>query len=92
MVPIDTAPFHAAAFGISDLGTKGGLRHRQRRARARHRRHPDRSGLYAAGNTMAAVSGTVYPGGGNPIGASMLFSHLAARHMAATRPQGGTNG
>jgi len=39
--------------------------------------------LYAAGNTMAAVSGTVYPGGGIPIGASMLFSHLAAKHMAA---------
>ena len=39
-------------------------------------------GLYAAGNTMAAVSGTTYPGGGNPIGASMLFSHLAALDMA----------
>jgi 3-oxosteroid 1-dehydrogenase len=31
---------------------------------------------------MAAVSGTTYPGGGNPIGASMLFSHLAALDMA----------
>ena len=39
-------------------------------------------GLYAAGNTMAAVSGTTYPGGGNPIGASLLFSHRAAMHMA----------
>lgn len=27
---------------------------------------------------MAAVSGTVYPGGGNPIGASMVFGFLAA--------------
>ena len=26
LVPIETAPFHAAAFGLSDLGTKGGLR------------------------------------------------------------------
>ena len=26
MVPIDTPPYHAAAFGLSDLGTKGGLR------------------------------------------------------------------
>lgn len=26
LVPIDTPPFHAAAFGLSDLGTKGGLR------------------------------------------------------------------
>ena len=45
-------------------------------------------GLYAAGNTMAAVSGTVYPGGGIPIGASMLFSHLAALDMAAKRTGG----
>ncbi len=41
-------------------------------------------GLYAAGNTMAAVSGETYPGGGNPIGASLLFSHRAALHMART--------
>lgn len=80
MVPIDTPPFHAAAFGLSDLGTKGGLR------TDAHARVLDRSGriipgLYAAGNTMAAVSGTTYPGGGNPIGASMLFSHLAAMDM-----------
>jgi 3-oxosteroid 1-dehydrogenase len=34
---------------------------------------------------MAAVSGTAYPGGGNPIGASMLFSHLAVLHMADRR-------
>ena len=26
LVPLDTPPFHAAAFGLSDLGTKGGLR------------------------------------------------------------------
>ena len=31
---------------------------------------------------MAAVSGTTYPGGGNPIGASLLFSHLGALDMA----------
>ena len=82
MVPIERAPFHAASFGLSDLGTKGGL------VTDSHARVLDADcnpikGLYAAGNTMAAVSGTVYPGGGNPIGASMLFSHLAALDMAA---------
>jgi succinate dehydrogenase/fumarate reductase flavoprotein subunit len=81
MVPIETGPYHAAAFGLSDLGTKGGL------VTDSHARVIDTGGnpidgLYAAGNTMAAVSGTAYPGGGNPIGASMLFSHLAAKHMA----------
>ncbi|WP_328396040.1 FAD-binding protein [Nocardia sp. NBC_00416] len=80
LVSIDRGPFHAAAFGISDLGTKGGLR-TDSAARVLDRAGAPIPGLYAAGNTMAAVSGTAYPGGGNPIGASMLFSHLAVRDM-----------
>jgi 3-oxosteroid 1-dehydrogenase len=81
LVPIDTPPYRAAAFGLSDLGTKGGLR---TDVDARVLDADDRPipGLYAAGNTMAAVSGATYPGGGNPIGASLLFSHRAALHMA----------
>jgi succinate dehydrogenase/fumarate reductase flavoprotein subunit len=84
LVPIDTAPYHAAAFGLSDLGTKGGLR-TDARARVLDEAGEVIPGLYAAGNTMAAVSGTTYPGGGNPIGASMLFSHIAALDMAKQR-------
>ncbi|MCA2210929.1 FAD-binding protein [Nocardia rosealba] len=80
LVRIDKGPFHAAAFGISDLGTKGGLR-TDSAARVLDRDGQPIPGLYAAGNTMAAVSGEVYPGGGNPIGASMLFSHLAVLDM-----------
>ncbi|CAJ1509661.1 FAD-binding protein [[Mycobacterium] holstebronense] len=82
LVAIDRPPYHAAAFGISDLGTKGGLR-TDDRARVLTADGATVPGLYAAGNTMAAVSGTTYPGGGNPIGASLLFSHLAALDMAA---------
>ena len=84
LVPIDTPPYRAAAFGVSDLGTKGGLR---TDVDGRVLDTADRPipGLYAAGNTMAAVSGTTYPGGGNPIGASLLFSHRAALHMATMR-------
>lgn len=81
LVPIDTPPYRAAAFGVSDLGTKGGLR-TDRDARVLDTDGNPIRGLYAAGNTMAAVSGETYPGGGNPIGASLLFSHRAARHMA----------
>ena len=81
MVPLDTPPYHAAVFGLSDLGTKGGLR-TDAHARVLDADGAAIPGLYAAGNTMAAVSGTTYPGGGNPIGASMLFSHLAALDMA----------
>jgi 3-oxosteroid 1-dehydrogenase len=84
LVAIDQPPFHAAAFGLSDLGTKGGVR-TDAHARVLDVDGRPIPGLYAAGNTMAAVSGTAYPGGGNPIGASMLFSHLAVLHMADRR-------
>jgi succinate dehydrogenase/fumarate reductase flavoprotein subunit len=84
LVPIDRPPYHAAAFGISDLGTKGGLRTDSAARVLDTSGHPI-PGLYAAGNTMAAPSGTAYPGGGNPIGTSMLFSHLAALDMRDRR-------
>jgi len=80
LVSIEQGPFHAAAFGISDLGTKGGLR-TDTAARVLSTSGDPIRGLYAAGNTMAAPSGTSYPGGGNPIGTSMLFSHLAVMDM-----------
>lgn len=80
LVPIDRPPFRAAAFGLSDLGAKGGLR-TDPSARVLDKSGQVITGLYAAGNSMAAVSGTTYPGGGNPIGASMVFSHLAALDM-----------
>jgi succinate dehydrogenase/fumarate reductase flavoprotein subunit len=87
LVPIQNAPYHAAAFVLSDLGTKGGLV-TDSHARVFDTDGKPIDGLYAAGNTMAAVTGTAYPGGGNPIGASMLFSHLAALDMAAKRTGG----
>ncbi len=82
LAPIAQGPFHAAAFGISDLGTKGGLR-TDTVGRVLTAAGTPIPGLYAAGNTMAAPSGTTYPGGGNPIGTSVLFSHLAALDMAS---------
>lgn len=80
LVAIDEGPFHAAAFGVSDLGTKGGLRTDTTGGVLDSAGNRIR-GLYAAGNTMAAPSGTAYPAGGNPIGTSMLFSHLAVKDM-----------
>ena len=85
LYPIERGPFHAAAFGLSDLGTKGGVR-TDTAARALDSADNVIPGLYAAGNTMAAPSGTVYPGGGNPIGTSMVFSHLAVLDMARSGP------
>ena len=80
LVAIDKGPFHAAAFGISDLGTKGGLR-TDTVGRVLDTSGDRIPGLYASGNTMAAPSGTAYPAGGTPIGTSMLFSYLAAKDM-----------
>ena len=40
------------------------------------------AGLYASGNTMAPMSGRIYPGAGGPVGSSMAFSYLAALDLA----------
>ncbi len=80
LVAVDRPPFHAAAFSVSDLGTKGGLI-TDEHARVLRADASAIKGLYAAGNTMAAVSGTTYPGGGNPIGSSAVFAYLAVLDM-----------
>ncbi|MEW2397208.1 FAD-dependent oxidoreductase [Streptomyces sp. NPDC046862] len=76
LLPIDTPPFYAATIVLSDIGTKGGLKTDEHARVLR----PDGSaipGLYAAGNTAAAMSGHVYPGAGTPIGSSLAFAYRA---------------
>ena len=78
---IDQAPFYAVKIVPGDLGTKGGL------VTDEHARvlRPDRSvipGLYAAGNTAAAVMGHTYAGPGATIGPAMTFGYLAALDIA----------
>lgn len=82
LYPITDGPFHAAQFGLSDLGTKGGLR-TNTSGQVYDKGGELIGGLYAAGNSMAAPSGFTYPGGGNPIGTSMVFSHLAVLDIVA---------
>lgn len=79
--PLDTPPFYAAKIVLSDIGTKGGLKTDQD---ARVLRADDRPipGLYAAGNTAAAMSGRVYPGAGTPIGSSLAFAYRAVLDIA----------
>lgn len=79
---IDQAPFYAVKIVPGDLGTKGGLVTDERARVLR----PDGSaipGLYAAGNTSAAVMGHTYAGPGATIGPAMTFGYLAALDLAA---------
>jgi 3-oxosteroid 1-dehydrogenase len=82
LVPVEQAPFYAARFVLSDLGTKGGL---VTDARARVLREDGTAipGLYAAGNSSASVVGAVYPGPGVPLGTAMTFASLAVEDLAS---------
>ena len=41
-------------------------------------------GLYAVGNTSAAVMGPTYAGAGSTLGPAMTFGYVAARDLAAS--------
>lgn len=75
-------PFYAFQIVPGDLGTKGGLRTDER---GRVLRADDSviEGLYAAGNTSAAVMGHSYAGAGATIGPAMTFGYVAALDLAA---------
>ena len=80
LTPCTQAPFYAARFVLSDLGTKGGL------VTDEHGRvlRPDGTsipGLYAASNSAASVFGGVYPGPGAPLGSAMVFASLAVEDL-----------
>jgi 3-oxosteroid 1-dehydrogenase len=74
-------PYYAVQIVPGDLGTKGGLRTDERARVLR----PDGTliaGLYAAGNTSAAVMGHSYAGAGATIGPAMTFGYIAALDLA----------
>ncbi|MGW0946425.1 FAD-binding protein [Streptomyces sp. NPDC002623] len=81
LVPVETAPFYVATIVPSDIGTKGGLKIDTHARVLRPDGRPI-DGLYATGNTAAAMSGRVYPGAGTPIGSSLAFGYLAVLDMA----------
>jgi 3-oxosteroid 1-dehydrogenase len=74
-------PFYAARMVPADLGTKGGI---VTDANARALREDGRpiGGLYAVGNTSAAVMGHTYAGPGATIGPALVFGYVAALHIA----------
>ncbi|WP_455231467.1 FAD-dependent oxidoreductase [Geopseudomonas aromaticivorans] len=82
LAPIAKGPFYAMRLDAGDIGTKGGLL-TNANAQVMHENGQPIPGLYAIGNTSAAVMGTSYPGAGGTLGPAMTFGYIAARHIAA---------
>ncbi|MGA7052898.1 MAG: FAD-binding protein [Mycobacterium sp.] len=81
LYPLGNPPYYAFRIVLGDLGTSGGLRTDEY---ARVLRLDDTvvPGLYAVGNTSAAVMGRSYAGAGATIGPAMTFGFVAANHAA----------
>ncbi|HET9876119.1 MAG TPA: FAD-binding protein [Mycobacterium sp.] len=79
--PLGKPPYYAFQIILGDLGTSGGLRTDEF---ARVLRADDTviDGLYAVGNTSAALMGRSYAGAGATIGPAMTFGYVAAQHIA----------
>ena len=81
LAPIVKSPFYALRIDAGDIGTKGGLL-TDEFARVLRADGQPIAGLYATGNTSAAVMGPSYPGAGSTIGPAMTFGFVAAHHLA----------
>jgi 3-oxosteroid 1-dehydrogenase len=80
LAPLWLPPFYALKIVPGDLGTKGGLR-TDTRARVLRPDGTVIAGLYAAGNSSAAVMGHSYAGAGSTIGPAMTFGYIAANDL-----------
>lgn len=79
LAPIAKPPFYAIRMELGDFGTHGGLV-TDSSARVCKESGEVIPGLYATGNTSAALLST-YPGAGATLGPSTTFGYLAAKHM-----------
>jgi 3-oxosteroid 1-dehydrogenase len=70
-------PYYAFRIVLGDLGTNGGLV-TDEHARVLREDGSVIPGLYATGNTSAAVMGRTYAGAGATIGPAMAFGYIAA--------------
>ncbi|MEM2555787.1 MAG: FAD-binding protein, partial [Candidatus Caldarchaeum sp.] len=84
--PLDKPPFYATAIYPGELGTCGGLL-TDENARVIHVDGHPIPGLYAAGNTAAAIFGGTYPGPGSTLGPACVYAYIAAKHIAQTLKQ-----
>ena len=82
LAPLWLPPYYAFKIEPGDLGTKGGLV-TDARARVLNADGTVIPGLYAAGNSSAAVMGHSYAGAGSTIGPAMTFGYVAANDIAS---------
>ncbi|NGY04803.1 FAD-dependent oxidoreductase [Solimonas terrae] len=80
--PIIKPPFYAVKLDAGEIGTKGGLV-TDPQARVLRDDGSVIPGLYATGNTSAAVMGPTYGGAGSTLGPAMTFAYVAVRDLAA---------
>ncbi|MFF3567371.1 FAD-binding protein [Nocardia jiangxiensis] len=81
LYPLGKPPYYAFRMVPGDLGTSGGLR-TDEFARVLRADGTVVAGLYATGNTTAAVMGRSYAGAGATIGPAMTFGYIAAQHIS----------
>jgi 3-oxosteroid 1-dehydrogenase len=81
LAPIVKPPFYAVQMYPGEIGTKGGL-NVDERARVLREDGSVIPGLYATGNTSAALMGSTYPGAGSTLGPAMTFGYVAACDIA----------
>ena len=82
LAPLSQGPFYAIALESGALGTNGGPT-TDTRGRVVARDGGVITGLYAAGNVMAAPTGMVYGGAGGTLGPAVTFGWIAGRDAAA---------
>lgn len=80
LAPIDKGPYYAVPIYPGDIGTKGGFVIDENGTVVNEAGKPIK-GLYATGNSTAAVMGETYPGPGATIGSAMVFGYAAVRDM-----------
>jgi 3-oxosteroid 1-dehydrogenase len=83
LAPLWLPPYYAFQLQPGDLGTKGGLV-TDASARVLDANGDVIPGLYAAGNSSAAVMGYSYAGAGATIGPAMTFGYVAAKTIASS--------
>ena len=82
LAPLWLPPYYAFKIEPGDLGTKGGMV-TDASARVLDANGTVIPGLYAAGNSSAAVMGHSYAGAGSTIGPAMTFGYVAANDIAS---------